>query len=112
MSAARFTAGPWRVKWNGTYGPFVDAPSTDRSGYGAAAHHVGIETHSVAAPGGPNAVANANLIAAAPDLYAALENALIALENFTSEEDRESYIALQATIEMASAALARARGGQ
>lgn len=67
------TKGPWRVEYNGSYGPWVNSTHGNDPDYGTAAHELGHETHSIATPHGPTAKANAALIAAAPDLLALCE---------------------------------------
>jgi hypothetical protein len=92
MSAPKFTPGPWKFSIGGT----GDFPT-----WGV---HIG-PTLLHLRPGFPMEVmdANARLIAAAPELYAALEGALDCLSSFPgvgSEQARAS----------AEAALAKARG--
>ena len=61
MSETKFTKGPWKRKDNFVYSPMFDEDDT---------LFVSI---AVACTGIAPAIANANLIAAAPDMYEALE---------------------------------------
>ena len=61
MSETKFTPGPWKRKDNFVYSPMSDEDDT---------LFVSI---AVACTGIAPAIANANLIAAAPDMYKALE---------------------------------------
>ena len=54
--------------------------------------------------------ANACLIAAAPDLYEALEDALIDFDNWAAHEDNHPHEHLVAWAEKARAAIAKAKG--
>ena len=62
MSETKFTKGPWKRKDNFVYSPMFDEDDT---------LFVSI---AVACTGIAPAIANANLIAAAPDMYEALKN--------------------------------------
>ena len=86
MSASYFTPGPWWVP-----------PGEDRSGI-----HVPINSnpHNIATAYFVNGRANAHLIAAAPDLYEALEN-------FTRVANLDER---RAAFNRAVAVLAKARG--
>ena len=106
MNKTTHTPGPWNITYNGTYGPYVDAPYNDKSGYGAASHDVGIETDSICAPRGPNAKANAQLIAAAPDLLDALEK----LRAAWVRTDSGQSLAMAHAMKKANSAIASAKG--
>lgn len=91
MSDTKFTPGPWcarfkraRYEITGTGGELM------------------IQLHGAQ----NNAEQNANLIAAAPDLYAALE---AMLQQFDADECHNSAADIEAIL-MAKAALAKARG--
>jgi hypothetical protein len=97
-AAAKFTPGPWHV--HGANGNVVYAPD----GWIADVRAGTKGSH------GPAAQANANLIAAAPDLYAACK-ALIAYQE--SEEEWSILVATKAyesAVAMARAAIAKAEG--
>lgn len=84
MSEEKWTTGPWKPVWNGTIGKYsVQAGKT--ATYGVFREH------------------DAYLIAAAPDLYAALKSALLLVDMSTSY--RRQDIA-----EMGKNALKKARG--
>lgn len=109
----KHTPGPWKVTYNGSYGPYVDAPGNDRTGYGTAAHDIGIETHSICAVGGPNAKANARLIAAAPELLAALKLCAEIIRDAGDELPTMvagGYDQVNEAADAVNAALARAEG--
>jgi hypothetical protein len=67
MTETKHTPGPWRVAYNGTYGPFIESCDTRHPEYGTAHHDWGLAKAAIAAAYGSNAVANAKLIASAPD---------------------------------------------
>lgn len=94
MSETRFTKGPW--KWSGDRLMSLNGPVID-----SAAH----EGMWFARYDEDEDEANVNLIAAAPELYAALTRCLNFIEN-TESEMGESL----PSGEIARAALAKARG--
>ena len=91
----KWTPGPWHVPKAGGYahGPVDknDVPVVTWTG--------------MARPRQENGMANANLIAAAPELYEALENIVTELEETGFQGEWDSY-------PQARAALAEARGEQ
>jgi hypothetical protein len=97
MGETNFTPGPWHAL------PFTSNPML--AGVMAA------DGKSIAEVIGHHASpANATLIAAAPDLYAALGVALVAMQANLEYATRKDEHALALGIEHARAALARARG--
>ncbi len=95
MSAPKFTAGPWTFSIGGT----GDYPTWGvRIGKGLV-HLPGIEPMEVMD-------ANARLIAAAPEMYEALE-AMVGIED---DDEYMSQLEVNARLEAARAALAKARG--
>lgn len=98
MNAATYTPGPWFVS-----GPFVGPRLAPDSGIQIKVARVaGDECDS-------ECIANARLIAAAPDLLAALEEA-VALADQTLSEFAGRTDECQASYDKACAAIARARG--
>lgn len=89
MSAPRFTPGPWRVVVTDDGGSMVHGEST-----------------AIATVWGRDSGPNAHLIAAAPQLYAALAEAMGLLVSFENNDDPSA----EAIVDRARAALAKARG--
>ena len=83
MSEMKHTPGPWRVC--GGYIPAYSAIHSER-GYivfgvaDASVHREGLPAKPITAPGMDEQRANANLIAAAPDMLAALRSARSTLD--------------------------------
>jgi hypothetical protein len=104
MSGA-WTPGPWRVN------PKAATNVESANGRGVAACGGYYDNTSNGAYAVENE-ANAHLIAAAPDLYAALADALKALEKFvdTSAEQRKPYEHPLSAYDRGQDALAKARG--
>lgn len=105
MTDTKFTPGPWR------YGDWIHKRigcSGDISSWVDVWVDGGLP---IAATKHGNEVANAALIAAAPELYAALADALDSLEYIARNEPRlHGYGVRAERIEAARAALAKARG--
>lgn len=103
MSQERFTRGPWQL-WKRT-DPLSGKRGlvTSNEGKDGIAEIIG-RIHSVGRVDAKEADANAALIAAAPELYAALELALATIDG----SDR--IIVQERTIPTIRAALAKARG--
>ena len=94
---AKHTPGPWEVFPDNNNGLFtVGIKSHDYSGteYGIIAENIDLE-------------ANANLIAAAPELLVALESAAFALESIINLQGRAE---LMPHLQQAQAAIAKAKG--
>ena len=107
MSEAKFTKGPWRA--TGTYG---DASSEPGCVYSPAISYEpkGNMIASMTGYFGKNGqIANAHLIAAAPELYEALRMAANDL-NTAAHFLPDTGLALLETVKQAHAALAKARG--
>ena len=101
MSETQWTPGPWAVKWE------TNVFGGERLVAGTGGHTSNISDVE------PENRANANLIAAAPELYAALERAkqCVATHDHAFEESVTEFEALlKCWLEDANAALARARG--
>jgi len=96
--SAKFTPGPWAVY-----------PGTDGNEICAVDHSPGLPIRQVICGPrrGENWIANAHLIAAAPDMYEALQD-LIALAEHAMREAGDYDI--NGELEDARAALAKARG--
>jgi hypothetical protein len=88
------TPGPWKSKNTVVFDPQGDTP----------------EGHwQLAACQGPNGTANARLIAAAPDLLAALEGAAFHIQTLTSAMSPEYQKGDQVVLRKARAAIVKAR---
>lgn len=104
--SGKWTPGPWRVEKDTTL-VWGNCNPEDASSWGMGFPVARSVTRSFTVwaqqPDDDEAVANAHLIAAAPDLYAALEAAVWRMRQY-------DYQAMQATLQEADAALAKARG--
>lgn len=113
MSAeTKFTPGPWRKAMGGNMGNVIEAQSGKNYGTGddgfrhvASYQACGDNARKYHEEWG-NASANGSLIAAAPELYEALHNALVLVRALTGPDDAIAA----ATISAGEAALAKARG--
>lgn len=108
MDKPKFTPGPWKIATDlpalAIYAPCGErvVQTTNQNngkGSGAAHRYEGVSTF-----------ANAHLIAAAPELYEALEATLALTETLTSEKYTVSLADLAAIQVSAEDALAKARG--
>ncbi len=107
MSAPKFTAGPWKRAHS-----HPDPVTRASVAYINGGHRIApLEIASVYGCGNAEQAANADLIAAAPELYAAL-SALLNFENADSRADMLTDVRLheerEATVGRARAALAKA----
>ena len=105
----KHTKGPWRVCVDDTGGQYSGWPSIAASEeldttviHRAGFHHEFWDWH----PGLPEALANAHLIAAAPDLLEALEDARAQLEAYEEETGSGEYF----NDTRINAAIAKAKG--
>lgn len=101
MSAPQFTPGPWSIESRQLEGKndFAVSPAAGNAGFVTALTH------------GPDAEANACLIASAPELYEALDELIeLARPNVYPQPDKPD--SPYAKLERARAALAKARGDQ
>lgn len=98
MSEAKFTEGPWTAVDNGAYWDVLEKAPGYR-GQVCSVH----DAENINGITRDEQIANAHLIAAAPELYEALDNALDILKN-----DKRSYVQDAAT--ECRMALAKARG--
>jgi len=110
--APKFTPGPWSVEAEGTVRndadglPRYDLPRIVRyDGNGLSI----CKAHLVGGPDPDPAIANARLIAAAPDLFAALE-ALIAIDEDTTADGATLQARVDVAWGAAQAAIAKALG--
>ena len=103
MSDTKFTRGPWAV--DNDLNVYAGAPN-DGSRVSIA------KTHVIWAMGMGSVAANAHLIAAAPDMFAALEEVAQILAQCTFETIlvRGQYLDRKEVVASARAALAKARG--
>ena len=111
------TPGPWRVIIDDTGGPFTGWPSIVAPEHidASVVHRAGFKQQHWGDWSQREALANARLIAAAPDLLVELENALPALydvrNRFAANGDAVCATSLTITIGRLTAAIARATGG-
>lgn len=99
----KHTPGEWRVRHNGVGGPFISSDNgtiADVRTFGGI--HVGGPQH-------PETMANARLIAAAPDLLEALQ---VMVRDYTASHADGGSLEMQPAILQASQAIARATGEQ
>lgn len=100
----KHTPGPWKVEWDPDGGSALE-PAVMHDGYYVATCH----EMSGDAKGSVEALENARLIAAAPDLLGALRSALLVLNGLTSEHQR-SLPVIRDELERMAAAIAKAEG--
>lgn len=121
MTETRFTPGPWRRQTGSNIGNAVEGFSHVCDEYDAGYRTVALFQAAIPTPKyddlEANAEANGNLIAAAPELYEALEAALeleaLIVERMTCPDEsqrRSCQSEIDGTTEMIRAALAKARG--
>ena len=112
MSETRFTPGPWRFLEGKDYdeGANVGRPLTVCGGNNDDLANVYSADDSTVSVSRAEAVANAHLIAAAPDLYEALE-LLLATPEIADADPRDKDEETQIAERKARAALRKARGG-
>lgn len=113
MSETRFTKGPWSLTADYKSKVFAENGSMticDIRGWGYLTGVGGLHLPSDAAIEIQNA--NADLIAAAPELYGTLEKTLVGLEGWVREQERNHPESVDGwyLIEQVKAALAKARG--
>lgn len=85
MSAAKHTPGPWEIDFSKTGYPYaIKAPNEDNHKAGRVGISV-LRWASFTMPSSAEALANARLIAAAPELLEALRGALKALDAIGDE---------------------------
>ena len=100
----KFTAGPWKIN---------EHEPTEIRGCGTANDWVA-ETHWMYSKRGkaitPKELANARLIAAAPDLLAALELALEEIHQGMDYDGPNAYPSTKRTVDVARAAIRKAKG--
>jgi len=106
----KHTPGPWRIKHNGSYGPFIESCDTSHPEYGRAAHDVGHCTHDIAHTFGSDKEPNAKLIAAAPDLLAAAKFTTDLIQGGDAFANIEPWA--QEICSRLNAAIAKAEGGE
>ncbi len=99
MSAPSFTPGPWRAY----------RANTNSAGDSALHNGGRFAVSTVHIPNFEQELANARLIAAAPELYEALD-ALSLVVGLTAFKHEEQRAPLQEAVDAARAALAKARG--
>lgn len=105
MSETKFTPGPWLTAWSDTHAGQIATIHGIRDELG---HVCWAEIWSPIWPESPTQSANAHLIAAAPDLYAALSNFVEGWE--TGDGGPVTVERIAEAHKQACAALAKARG--
>ena len=118
MSNAKFTPGPWSIK-NGVdiFGPLggdsgdgVECDPNDGWHVAEVDEYPSFVLNEMVVLGADVRNANAHLIAAAPDLYEALEIMLADYWEASEDFDNESQMYAETVISQSHAALAKARG--
>lgn len=110
MTKPSFTPGPWRRKKSANYGNAIEGKTTRRhfdgdEGWRIVATYQEACDSQIAADQDANWEANGNLIAAAPELYDALEDLVSDIET-----DGGVDTSVWPILDAAKAALAKARG--
>ena len=106
MSERKWTPGPWVVyDFPGTYWPGIDAKLTSIITWGEFEETNGVQGNSL-----EEAKANAQLIAAAPDLYEALEQARDTILELINARNSEAEGSDEDWVGGINAALSKARG--
>lgn len=104
----KHTAGPW-VLGESSEGRHFRAVNAREHSELATVVWV-MEDYDAEGSPSPGCEANARLIAAAPELYEALTDALIDFDNWAAHEDNHQHEHLVAWAEKARAAIAKAKG--
>lgn len=102
----RHTAGPWFADVNRSYGfPIALTPNIPINPM-VLGRPINVSVAKVSRDGGQEAIANAHLIAAAPEMLAALRRAALALAFAAESSDamRDDYEAVRAAIVKATGA--------
>ena len=100
MSNAKYTPAPWSANWNGSYYQ-IDTETEGQIGDACASQFIEGNTDK--------GKANARLIAAAPEVWEALEDVMAWIDNW--EPDMTGDDEWSASEERVRAAIAKATGG-
>lgn len=114
MSAPKFTPGPWRKSVKSNFGNMIEARSGKKindldDGYRTVAMYQACEPTGLWTAKEENQAANGSLVAAAPDMFAALSE-MVRFADWIETTQIQLPPTERATVEAARAALKLARG--